>query len=72
MDDLRPVLRIYRVDVAGQNCVDTVTQNNEEVQVAGMPNKPLAQSKLVRMILSKGEALAQLDHDANCQFLASA
>ena len=32
-------------------------------------------SKLVRMVLDKGEALAnwtKLDHDANCQFLASA
>ena len=28
---------------------------------AGMPNKRLAQSKLVRMVLNKGEALAQLD-----------
>jgi hypothetical protein len=28
---------------------------------AGMPNKRLAQRKLVRMVLNKGEALAQLD-----------
>jgi len=39
---------------------------------AGMPNKRLAQSKLVRMVLNKGEALAKLDPDAICQFLASA
>jgi hypothetical protein len=37
-----------------------------------MSNKRLAQNKLVRMVLKKGEALAQLDHDANCQFLANA
>jgi hypothetical protein len=34
--------------------------------------KGLAQSKFVRMVLNKGEALASLDHDANRQFLASA
>ncbi len=28
---------------------------------AGMPNKRLAQSKLVRMVLNKGEAMAQPD-----------
>ena len=39
---------------------------------ARMPNKRLAQSKLLRKVLHKRQALAQLDHDAKCQFLASA
>jgi len=46
---------------------------------AGMPNKRLAQSKLVRMGAQQGRSTGltgpnwtKLDHDRNCQFLASA
>jgi integrase len=42
---------------------------------AGMPNKRLAQSKLVRMVLNREKHWpnwTKLDHDRNCQFLASA
>ena len=42
---------------------------------AGMPNKRLAQSKLVRMVLNKEKHWPnwiKLDHYRNCQFLASA
>jgi hypothetical protein len=43
---------------------------------AGMPNKRLAQSKLVRLVLNKGEAhgpnWTKLEPDQNCQFLGNA
>jgi len=38
--------------------VETLVKHYQEHAQAGMPNKRLAQSKLVRMVLNQGEALA--------------